>query len=1023
MRNNFLVITTISLCALFSSSLFAENNAPQRAKDMGVVNKDRILYWLEKRGEISANASTTEKENAVRSYIGQHNDKPTKLKGELAAAERVQHFNTLKKMSSRVLELDKNALQKIQPLNKMLPANTTVKVLAIMIDFPDLKFNDNRLTNSDTDMYYSNYSKSHYHDLLFSSNGYDGPSGQNIESAYQYYQQESGQSFSFTGNTYGWVTADNNASYYGANNNNGNDANVGELVIEAVSKAVSDHNLDLSEYDQTDYFDRDNDGIINEPNGIIDHVMVFHSSIGEEAGGGVLGSEAIWSHRFFVFDDNNLPIDIPGSDIKLFGYTINPIDSATGVVVHEFGHDLGVPDEYDTKNTDIGSPVSGWSVMASGSWLGTPRGTRPSSFSPYAQEYFQNRYGGSWINQEVVELTENLNESITINSATEQTSGIDQIRVNLPNAKLDFGIPYAGFYQYHSDSGDMLTSKFSFNTTLGAGAYNLTMMARWDIEDEWDYVQVKVNDEVISGNHTRINNTKHPSINNYISGQSTDIDGANSQGWVELTFSLLDYSNENINIEIEYKTDAAEGGYGFVVDEIKVSSLSNTVFSDGGEFISSSSLDGFNRIDSTIEGKDQYYYIQLRNHEGTDSALSSIDYNEGVLLWYANNNIDDNDVSLHPGEVFLGVVDADQNIIKSGSFIFDTERQLRDAAFSMFNQTSSFGDNDLNNNLLFDDSNDYSAPEQKQSGIMLPTLGFTMEVTSQDSSSSTATVKLNKIDVREINATQSGLTVNLSLNDSKADSNESFVWNLGDSTQLTGQNISHTYTSSGSYNISISYTNQNGSTSLNKTLSVAQPIEGTLSLTASGVSVNYSANLTGGSGTYIYRWIFGDNEGASSQTTGSYTYNNAGTYTVELNVTDDTGVTYSFTGDVTVQNPLTASFNTTTSNLSVTLSNNGTGGTKPYTYLWNFGDNNTSTDANPSHTYTTAGTYTITLSITDQDDNIVTATRSVSVSAPSTNNVSSSSSESSSGGALGWLILFLTAVTSIRLKYEQNEQG
>lgn len=35
------------------------------------------------------------------------------------------------------------------------------------------------------------------------------------------------------------------------------------------------------------------------------------------------------------------------------------------------------------------------------------------------------------------------------------------------------------------------------------------------------------------------------------------------------------------------------------------------------------------------------------------------------------------------------------------------------------------------------------------------------------------------------------------------------------------------------------------------------------------------------------------------------------------------------------------------------------------TYLWDFGDGNTSTEENPSHTYELAGSYTVTLTITD----------------------------------------------------------
>ena len=100
---------------------------------------------------------------------------------------------------------------------------------------------------------------------------------------------------------YGWVSADKPAKFYGEREGDIRDLNAPDLILEAVEKAVATFNINLQDYDLTDLDDIDGDGITNEPNGIIDHVMVFHSSIGEEAGGGVLGTDAIWSHRFFVY--------------------------------------------------------------------------------------------------------------------------------------------------------------------------------------------------------------------------------------------------------------------------------------------------------------------------------------------------------------------------------------------------------------------------------------------------------------------------------------------------------------------------------------------------------------------------------------------------------------------------------------------------------------------------------------------------------------------------------------------------
>lgn len=63
-----------------------------------------------------------------------------------------------------------------------------------------------------------------------------------------------------------------------------------------------------------------------------------------------------------------------------YDYTIQPEDGAVGVFAHEFGHDLGLPDEYDTQYTGQGEPVASWSIMSGGSWNGKIAGTTPSSF-------------------------------------------------------------------------------------------------------------------------------------------------------------------------------------------------------------------------------------------------------------------------------------------------------------------------------------------------------------------------------------------------------------------------------------------------------------------------------------------------------------------------------------------------------------------------------------------------------------------------------------------------------------------
>ena len=60
---------------------------------------------------------------------------------------------------------------------------------------------------------------------------------------------------------------------------------------------------------------------------------------------------------------------MPGSDKKISNYIVQPEDSGVGVFAHEYGHDLGLPDLYDTSGP-ASSAVDFWDLMSSGSHSG-----------------------------------------------------------------------------------------------------------------------------------------------------------------------------------------------------------------------------------------------------------------------------------------------------------------------------------------------------------------------------------------------------------------------------------------------------------------------------------------------------------------------------------------------------------------------------------------------------------------------------------------------------------------------------
>ncbi|MEO3684266.1 immune inhibitor A domain-containing protein [Shewanella vesiculosa] len=917
-----LIVSTL----LLACSSMAALAAPQTGTpaDGGLINEQQVLYWLIKRGEVAADASDVEKQAAVDEFVsrGRHTTfKPAaiEVKAEQLRVKRAAQKNT----KSAQYAAANNKVLADQDITK------TVKVLAVLVDFPDLPHDANQLKAGDSDMYYSSYPAAHYQQLLFSQNGFAGPSNQTLQSAYQYFQAVSGNSFYFTGEVRDWVTADHDAAYYGGNNGNDDDNAVPELVKEAVTKAVVGMtDAELESYDIEDPFDIDGDGNYDEADGIIDHVMLFHSSIGEEAGGGVLADDAIWSHRFYV-DSNTNGYVIPGrGGLKVFGYTVQPIDAAAGVCTHEFGHDLGLPDEYDTTNSGDGSPVGAWSLMSGGSWTGSIAGAQPSGFSPYAKSFLQQKYKGKWVNEQHISLA-NLTSSgtaVKLNHAV-NSDAINQLSIALPAENIAFKAPLTGKYQYYSGQGDMMNNAMSFNVSLPLDTpLALSFQAHWDIEDDYDYVQVLVDSVAIEGNYTSSTNAVYPAVKNFISGKSSNIStAAGLDAWVNMNFDLSAYAGRDVQISVVYKTDEAVGDYGMAIDDIQLINQGSAFYIDGAEADGMATLSGFSRIEDSLPGKARRYIVQLRSHQGVDAGLVYDNYEPGVLLWLENFNQNDNNVSDHSGKSLIGVVDADQNLIGAQR----TDVQIRDAAFSLYPQSPYVGDSHLAAESLFDDNRDYSAPLKQQAGMILPELGLTMQITEQASDSSTATLEFALSDsselpavslVAEMNVQASGADVSFNVIVSGG-SDYSYAWSFGENNATSSDTApSYTYSASGDYIVSVLVTDAAGNTvTATDTIRVViQPLAA-FTLNQTDLTVALTNTSKQGFGNLTYLWDFGDSSSSTVENP-SHTYNTAGTYTITLVTTDSIG------NEVTANQVITVSSPIITATASTTTTDNGSSG-------------------------------------------------------------------------------------------------
>lgn len=206
-----------------------------------------------------------------------------------------------------------------------------------------------------------------------------------------------------------------------------------------------------------------------------------------------------------------------------------------------------------------------------------------------------------------------------------------------------------------------------------------------------------------------------------------------------------------------------------------------------------------------------------------------------------------------------------------------------------------------------------------------------------------------------------------------------YEWNFGDGSTSSLENPTHVYTTSGVYDVTLTAYGSGGSTTVTKSAyitSLATPVPtvtfyGNPLTGYAGLTLISFTGLVSGVGITGYSWNFGDNTSSAVQNP-SHTYNTPGTYTVEFSASNAGGF-----GVTSIANYVTISavpapvaaftFKPPTGDIPITASfTNNTTGIGSITYLWDFGDTNTSTDVNPTHIYSSsAGTKTITLTATN----------------------------------------------------------
>jgi PKD repeat protein len=116
----------------------------------------------------------------------------------------------------------------------------------------------------------------------------------------------------------------------------------------------------------------------------------------------------------------------------------------------------------------------------------------------------------------------------------------------------------------------------------------------------------------------------------------------------------------------------------------------------------------------------------------------------------------------------------------------------------------------------------------------------------------------------------------------------SWLWDFGDHTSSTTQNPVHTYTSAGNYTVTLTVSNDAGSSHVSDVVTIAagDPPKAAFEYVVNGNQVNFVDRSTNHPTSYL--WTFGDNTSSSAQSP-VHTYPGPGTYTVTMHVSNGSG--------------------------------------------------------------------------------------------------------------------------------------
>ncbi|MGQ5264374.1 immune inhibitor A domain-containing protein, partial [Micromonospora sp. ZYX-F-536] len=619
---------------------------------------------------------------------------------------------------------------------------------------------DGNATDDNSTLWRPDFHREHYQEMFYG----DG------ESMRDFYLKQSGGRYTVSGDVTDWVTVPFNEARYGSNAIPESDGSWNFVKDSATSwyesqveagKTPEQIKQYLAQFDIWDRYDFDGDGDFNEADGYIDHFQAVHAGEGEEAGGGAQGEDAIWSHRWAAYP--NLAgtagptgnkaggVQIGDTGMWIRDYTTEPENGGLGVFAHEYGHDLGLPDLYDTAGGDNG--VGFWSLMSSGSWLshGTDDiGSTPGYMDPWSKLFL------GWLNHSTVEYGKGTTQ-VTLGPAGDSDGPKAQaVVVNLPSQTqtTSYNTPYGGSNEWWGGSADDLNTTLTRQLDLtGTTTASITAKAWYDIEEDYDYLYAEVSTDG-GASWTALTNS-------LVDAGETGVDGSTSGSWVDLGYDLSAYAGQTVQFRYRYQSDGGVHLAGAFLDNVSLVKGGATAWTDDAETLAAEwTAKGFTRMGGAVTATYPRFYIaENRSYVGYDDTLRTGGYNygftntrpnwverfanqPGMLVWYVNYAYGDNNTSEHPGFGLNLPVDVRPGAITvKGQGTITNRRNGFDGTFSRFAKPAqTFHLNGvaatlptLKANPVFDDSavNRYWTPGNEQNSVKVAGSGTRIEIVKQ----------------------------------------------------------------------------------------------------------------------------------------------------------------------------------------------------------------------------------------------------------------------------------------------------